>query len=209
MTNIPSSHEPDPNVREMRMQDYLAYDVSHQLALLMGADPNGCFDNILDLFLRYFPDVFAELGTLWEGWYVVDLDDEVVINEHCWVELPDQTIIDPTVTLLVSPSQSVYYFPGVSRYWQEVNDLVQQKRDVWFPYVRGSGLYGEDGFGHPSYKAAYEAARQKVYSLAQATESPKKMTFLRAQDLDDDRREEGSAVLFFIIGAQDEEEHDR
>jgi hypothetical protein len=207
VTNTPSSHEHDPNVREMRMQDYLAYDVSHTLALLMGADPNGCFDNILDLFLRYFPDVFAALGTLWEGWYVVDLDEEVVINEHCWAALPDQTIIDPTVTLLVPPSQSVYYFPGVSRSWQEVKDLVQQKKDVWFPYVRGSGRYGEDGFGHPSYKAAYEAARSKVYSLAQAASPPKKMTFLQARDLDDDQRHERTSVLIIITA--DEEEHHR
>ena len=176
------SQEQNQPVREKRKQDALDADVSCAVALSIGAQPNTCFANVLDMFLLYYPAFFSAHGKLIEGWYVVDLDDEVVINEHCWCELPDGKILDPTVTLLVPPEQPVYYFAGVSRSWREVHEIVQ-KKDTWFPYVRAVGTYGEDGFGHPVYKAAYEMAARKVFDLASATQPPKKMTFLTAQDL--------------------------
>lgn len=190
---------------EKRMQDYLAYDSSLKAALAIGAQPNTCFDNVLDLFLVYFPDVFVSYGSFVEGWYVVDLDDEVVINEHGWIEMPGGKIIDPTVTLLVSPEQPVYYFPGVERSWREVKDIVQ-KRDVWFPYVRAVGTYGPDGLGHPAYKAAHDAATEKVFSLANASQPSKKMTFLTAQDLSDDQRDMGMSVQVFVVAPDQNEE---
>lgn len=201
MTEVYSQkHHP---VQEKRMQEYLDYDISLLIALVIGAQPNTCFDNVLSMFLKYFPNELASHGRFIEGWYVVDLGDEVVLNEHGWAEPPDGTIIDPTVTLLVPPQFPVYYFPGVQRSWQEVQAIAQNK-DAWFPYVRGSGLYGEDGMEHPAYKAAYEMALQKVHTLANATKPPKKMTFLTAQDLDQKERSR-SVVRIFIMSLKPEE----
>ncbi|BCL79555.1 hypothetical protein ccbrp13_20200 [Ktedonobacteria bacterium brp13] len=201
MTN-PYSQEQNQPVREKRKQDYLAYDVSFSVAHTIGAEPNTCFDNILDLF-QFFPDVFAS-HTFVEGWYVVDLEDEVVINEHGWVEMPDGKILDPTVVILLPPERPVYYFPGIERSCQEVKEITLQK-DFYFPYVRYVGTYGEDGLGHPTYKAAYEAATRKVFDLAAATQPPKKMTFLAAQDPDAQQDMGISIHLFFPSSEQDEE----
>jgi hypothetical protein len=200
--NILSQEYEEP-MREKRKQDALDADFSLFLALAIGAEPNTCFNNILDLF-QYFPDVFSSQGKFIEGWYVVDLEDEVVINEHGWIELPRGKLIDPTVVLLLPPEQAVYYFPGVERSWQEVHELVQ-KRDVWFPYVRGSGMYGEDGLGHPAYNAAYEAATRKVFALANASQPPKRMTFLTAQDLESNQGIGGISVQIITV-EQDQEE---
>jgi hypothetical protein len=166
-----------------RMQAYLAYSTSFLMALLMGARPNCCFDNAWRLFLRSFPEVFYPDGKFIEGWYVLDFPEKVVMNEHGWCELPDGTMLDPTVVLMVPPDQPVFYFPGVTRSWEEVHTLVQEEQ--WFPYVRGAE-YGEDGLGHPGYRAAYEAAKRKVAELANAASPPKTQVYLRAQDPDDE-----------------------
>jgi hypothetical protein len=205
-----TSSEPNQPVREKRKQDYLDESTSQQAAFLIGADTNGCFDNALDLFLKYFPDVFFPGGKFVEGWYVIDLEDEVVVNEHGWCELPDGRIIDPTVVILLPPEQQVYYFPGVERTWQEMQAIVQQKKEIWFPYVRCVGTYGADGLEHPAYKAAYEAATRKVFELALASQPPKHMTFLTAQDLENDQRDMGMSVQMFLAtpDAQQEKRHD-
>ncbi len=198
MSNTFSQEQNQP-VREKCRQDYLAVDFSFFAALTINAQPNTCFDNVLDMFLKGFPDVFSSRGCkLVEGWYVIDLEDEVVVNEHGWCEFPDGRIIDPTVVMLVSPDRPVYYFPGVERTFQEVKAIVQ-KKDVLFPYVRGEGIYGKDGLGHPNYKAAYKAATQKVFDLAHAVQPPKRMTFLTAQDPEDDQAGVGISVQVFII----------
>jgi hypothetical protein len=191
------SQESNQPVWEKRRQDYLDYDVSLSVALIIGAGPNTCFDNMLGMFLNYFPDVFSQVGKFIEGWYVIDLEDEVVVNEHGWCELPDGRIIDPTVVILVSPNLPVYYFPGVERTFQEVKAIVQ-KGEVMFPYVRDEGCYGKDGLGHPAYKAAYDAAKHKVFALANATQPPKRMTFLTAQDDVPDQDGVGICVQMLI-----------
>jgi hypothetical protein len=187
-------------VKEKRQQDYLDVDVSSFVALTIGAQPNTCFENVLDMFLTYFPAQFSSSGSKFiEGWYVVDLDDEVIVNEHGWGEFPDGRIIDPTVVMLVPPAVPVYYFPGVERSWQEVKEIVLHKKDAWFPYVRSVGIYGADGLGHPNYNAAYKAATQKVFNLAYATRPPKRMTFLTAQDLETDQSGVEIHVQMFSI----------
>lgn len=206
MNTVSQKH--NEHVREKRKQDSLAFDFSLSLALAIGAEPNTCFDNVLDMFLQYFPDLFSSRGKLIEGWYVVDLDDEVVLNEHGWCEFPDGTIIDPTVVILLPPEQPVYYFPGVERSWQEVKTIAK-KKDSWFPYVRGSGMYGEDGLGHPTYKAAYEAATQKVFSLANTSSPPKRMTFLTAQDLEGNQENRGISIQIFIPSPEQNEKGHR
>jgi hypothetical protein len=195
------SQEPQHPVQEKRKQDYLAETFSLKAAITIGADPNTCFDNTWRMFIRYFPGIFKTHGTFIEGWWVIDLPDLVVLNEHGWAELSDGTIVDPTVVLLLDPDIPVYYFPGVARNWQEVDTIVREEQ--WFPYVR-FGAYGEDGLGHPAYKAAHDAALQKLLSLANATHPPKQIQRLSAQDPDDQKGVE--SVLHILLIASDEDE---
>ncbi|GCE15077.1 hypothetical protein [Tengunoibacter tsumagoiensis] len=192
-------------VREKRKQDYLDDDCSLRAAAAIRAHPNTCFTNILDLFLTPFSRVFSLYGKLIEGWYVIELDDEIVLNEHGWIEMSDGKIIDPTVVLLLPLEQPVYYFSGVERSWNEVKSIMR-KEDAWLPYVRFSGTYGSDGMGHQMYKAAHDAAVQKVFSLATMTQPPKKMTFLTAQDPLDVQREMGVSMQVFLLSPDHEEE---
>ncbi len=194
-----SPQKPDHPVQEKRKQDSLAEAFSLKVAITIGADPNTCFDNTWRMFIRYFPEVFKAHGTFIEGWWVIDLPDQVVMNEHGWAELADGTIVDPTVVLLLDPETPVYYFAGVARRWQEVDTIVRAEQ--WFPYVR-FGAYGEDGLGHPAYKAAYDAARQKLLSLAQATQPPKQILCLSAQDSVDPGM--GESELHILIITLDE-----
>jgi hypothetical protein len=196
VTDPDASQEQSPQGTEKRMQDSLAYSFSVWIALRMGASPIQCFDNAWRMFLRTIPEFFYPDGIFVEGWYVLDLPEKVVMNEHGWCELPNGTIIDPTVVLLVPQDQPVFYFPGVSRSWHEVSRLVDEEK--WFPYVRGAE-YGEDGLGHPGYKAAYEAAKRKVVALANAATPPKAQEYLRAQDLDDEQLDAENALRIFIL----------
>lgn len=179
-------------------QDDLVVDLSLLFARAMRANPHTCFSNVIDMMLHYLPETLSTAGKLVEGWYVVDLEDEVVINEHGWYALPDGQILDPTVVILVPPEQPVYYFPGVERTYKEVKTILQQK-EAWFPYVRCVGTYGDDGLGHSDYAAAYEAARQKALALAHACKPPKRMTFLTAQDLERPQEDRRIHVHLLII----------
>ncbi|HEY7417680.1 MAG TPA: hypothetical protein VH593_21030 [Ktedonobacteraceae bacterium] len=197
-------------VQEKRWRDYLDYEFSRFVAHVTGAEPNTCFDNVLSLFMTFSSYVLASGGKMVEGWYVIDLEDEVVTNEHAWYEFPDGKILDPTTVLLVPREQPVYYFPGVHRSWQEVHDILHQEGDTYFPYVRCVGIYGEDGLGHPVYKAAYEAAREKVFSLSMTNSPPKRMTFLTAQDLEHDQQGMGISIhVFPDLSASEQEAQDR
>jgi hypothetical protein len=170
----------NPYVQEQSRQHDLDMLTSLLASTAIDANPHSCFENALKLFLE--PDI----GPLWrharfvEGWYVIDEQDEVIVNEHGWLEL-DGRIIDPTVVILLPPETPVYYFAGVTRSWEEIQ-LLTHKKQVWFPYVRNVGTYGTDGLGHPHYKAAHDAARQKSHTLSHATQPPKKETFMVAQD---------------------------
>ncbi|GCE09214.1 hypothetical protein [Dictyobacter aurantiacus] len=188
-----------------KSSDDLVVDLSLLFARAMRANPNTCFSNVIDMMVHYLPEAFSAAGKLVEGWYVVDLEDEVVINEHGWYALPDGQILDPTVVILVPPDRSVYYFSGVERTYQEVNMILQQK-EAWFPYVRCVGTYGEDGLGHPDYAAAYEAARKKALALAHASTPPKHMTFLTAQDLEGPQEAMELQVHLFLVSPTRSEE---
>jgi hypothetical protein len=197
-------------VQEKRWQDYLDYEFSRFVAHVTGAESNTCFDNVLSLFTTFPSYVLAPGGKMIEGWYVIDLEDEVVLNEHAWYEFPDGTILDPTTVLLVPREQPVYYFPGVQRSWQEVHEILHKEGDIYFPYVRCVGTYGEDGLGHPAYKAAYEAAKEKVFSLAMTKQLSKQMTFLTAQDSEHDQQDMGISIqVFFGFPGHNQEEKGR
>jgi hypothetical protein len=177
MTDTPLQ-EPDEPVQEKKMQDVLSIKLSLYALLAIAAQPNHCFENAWRTFLSS-PKHFKQ-GRCVEGWIVFDLEREVVLNEHGWCELQDGTIVDPSILFLVDPDQPVYYFPGVTRDWQEMQTLVQGQ--CIFPYVRFDGKHGADGLGHPRYKAAHEAALRKVDHLAHAQTPAKTKTLLTAQD---------------------------
>ncbi len=197
MTNIFQEHFQQSEGK--RMQDVLSFHLSHWASIVTDAVPNRCFDNAWRTFCS-FPEIFFK-GKFVEGWIVFDLDTEVVLNEHGWCQLPNGTIVDPSVLLLVEPDQPVYYFSGVERDWAEMKVLINEEKEL--PYVRFDGKHGEDGLGHPVYKAAYETAREKMYHLANATHPPKKMTFLTAQDKGDDPRDTGVSVQIIVVSPDD------
>jgi len=193
-TSLPDQRYP---LQEKKMQDWLYAELSLWIAAFMGARPNRCFDNAWRLFIRFLPELFCPHGKFIEGWLVVELEHEVVTNEHGWCELPDGTIIDPSILLLVPLEQPVFYFPGVTRSCQEVEAIVRE--EAWFPHVRFDGKHGEDGLGHPAYKVAHDAARQKMAALAHATHPPKKQVFFTAQDLDHDQQETTHRTQIIIV----------
>jgi hypothetical protein len=134
--------------------------------LTIKAVPHVCTTNAWRALIC-LPDIFSPDGEYIEGWIVYETGEQVLVVEHCWCELaPGQTrhIVDPSIVFLVERGQPVQYFPGVRRSWKETEALEGE----WFPHVRFEN-YGADGMGHPSYRAAYEQARQYGGALAQVT----------------------------------------
>ena len=193
---VPGDHPP---VVECCMQSALDYRLSLVAALLTRAVPNRCFDNAWRTFLRALPQVFQPDGVYVEGWFVVVLSGEIVVNEHAWCERADGRIIDPSVLLLVEPDCPVFYFAGVKRSCSEVEELV--RRNVTFPYVRFDGMHGADGLGHPGYRAARTAARDKAIQLALATTPPRPVTLLTAQEGGEDPRDASPGIHIIIVTA--------
>ncbi len=165
---------------EKTLREALRVDLSRQLAAAIGAQPFQCALNAWRALIE-FPALFRSGGRLVEGWFVVESDDRVVMNEHVWCELADGSIVDPSVLLLVPATTPVWYFAGLTRSWEEAETLEGE----YFPHVRFDGRHGPDGLGHPGYRAAREAARRTVYARALRPQPPKAMQFLTAQDLDD------------------------
>src|SRR5215469_6044314 len=116
---------------EKPMKDFLHVALSVWIAKAIAAQPHRCFANAWKAFIE-FPQIFCEDGRFIEGWFVIETEDRVTINEHGWCERADGTIVDPSVLLLVSPDTSVWYFPGVTRTWEETEALEGE----WFPQVR-------------------------------------------------------------------------
>jgi hypothetical protein len=163
-------------VQEQTLRDELLVHLSRQMAAAIGAQPFQCATNAWRALIE-FPDLFRAAGRLVEGWFVIETDERVVMNEHVWCELDDR-IVDPSVLLLVPETTPVFYFAGLSRTWEEAEAL----EGALFPHVRFD-VYGADGLGHSGYQAARDAARRKVYALALRARPPKAMQFLTAQDL--------------------------
>ena len=161
------------------VQNDLHVHLSQLLGGAIGAQPFHCATNAWRTLVE-FPDLFQTGGHLVEGWFVIETDDRVVMNEHVWCELADGRIVDPSVLLLVPAHTPVWYFAGVRRTFAETEALEGEL----FPHVRFDGVHGEDGLGHPGYKAAREAARRKVYAQATRVQPPKGLQFLTVQDLD-------------------------
>lgn len=194
-----SSQEHTQPVVEKKMQDFLVVSYSLQALQRIHAVPNCCFDNAWKTF-RSFPDTFRH-GRFVEGWIVFDMEHEVVLNEHGWCELADGRIVDPSILLLVDPEQPVYYFLGVTRSWEDIEALLREDegKDILLPHVRFDGKYGADGLGHPSYRAAHEAARHKVLQLAQAADPPKQPVFFTAQEMLDEPGGMDLHVAIYVV----------
>lgn len=163
--------------RVKAMQAFLNPVRSLLLAQKMHAQPNTCFENAWHTFILN-PEVFA-LAHFIEGWLVMELGPVVGVVEHGWIELPDGGIIDPSILLIASFTDPVFYAAGVRRTWEETEAL----EDQIFPHVRFDGVHGDDGLLHEGYKAARDAASQLVFTRAFAHQPPKMMVFCVAQDL--------------------------
>jgi hypothetical protein len=136
----------------------LAYAHSYVVALHTGAEWGHCYENSYRAFFAY-PELFYPDGTFVEGWVVFRDGRNVVLMEHSWL-ISGGRIIDPTLVLVILPDQEVCYFPGVMRTWEETDTIENEL----FPHVRFD-VYGDDGMGHPDYKAAYMQARERAQAM--------------------------------------------
>lgn len=152
----------------------LEYGRSMLFAMQTSAQWGHCYVNSYPVFFA-FPKLFYPDGRFIEGWIVFEDRSNVILMEHGWL-VSERTIIDPTIVLATDPTQTIHYYPGVVRSWEELEGLENEM----FPYVRFSN-YGEDGMEHPDYKMAYEAAAQKAHEII-ATSS-KELIEVRASDI--------------------------
>lgn len=182
----------------------LDYGNSLLYALRTGAEWGHCYENIYPVFFA-FPQVFYPHGQFIEGWIVFEDQSKVILMEHGWL-LSGKRIIDPTVVLATDPDQVIHYYPGVLRSWEETDALENEL----FPYVRMSS-YGEDGMGHPGYKAAYEAAVQQA--RARVSASGKELLEVRASDISEQHETgvmlepeagKGSGVVMLVLKPHDQ-----
>ncbi len=167
-------------IQEQTLQEHVQISLSRQVAAAIGAQPHHCARNAWRALIEW-PERFREEGHLVEGWCVVEDATSVALVEHVWCSLPGDAIVDPSILLLVDASTPVCYFAGLRRTYAETEAL----EGALFPHVRFDGIHGNDGLGHPGYKAAWRAARRKTYSLALAHKPPKTLHFQRARRLDE------------------------
>src|SRR5262249_21378592 len=128
-----------------------AYSFSLLIALLSGAQPNCCFKDAWQAFIN-LPQWFLS-GRYVVGWVVLVIECEAGFIEHAWCLLADGTIVDPAIVLLVGPEVTVQYFTGI----EYTRSQALSFEDELLPRVRFT-RYGDDGMGHPDYKAAHSSA---------------------------------------------------
>jgi hypothetical protein len=169
------------------------YALSLMIALHIGARWGHCYENAYPAFFA-FPELFEPGGFLVEGWVVFEDDKRVVLFEHGWC-MCGEHIIDPTIVLNVAPDQPLYFFPGVFRGRAELEALENEL----FPHVRFDS-YGDDGMGHPGYRAAYDAAQQQARALV-TKEKPfveVQAAVIAPQDEETERESSGLGVIFVL-----------
>lgn len=167
---------------EKPSRDTLLVALSRRIAAETDAQKNCCAANAWRALIE-FPELFREGGHLVEGWLVIEEQQQITLVEHVWCELADGHIIDPSILLLLPETTPFFYFPGLLRDYAETEALEGEL----FPHVRFDGLHGDDGLGHPGYKAARDAARRKAYERALARKPPKAMQFFTAREMDERR----------------------
>ncbi|GHO98661.1 hypothetical protein KSF_087090 [Reticulibacter mediterranei] len=163
------------------MQKVLDYKLSRLIMHAIGAVLAAPYDNAWRAWLA-FPNE-CEQAMLIEGFLVIDLPEEVILCEHGWLQQKDGSIIDPTILVQpLPPGARVFYVAGVQRTRLEVAVLLGKPQQ--FPAVRSDPRFGEDGMGHPQYRAAFLAARDHCLLRARLGSPPKEIIFLLAQEPD-------------------------
>lgn len=71
---------------EKTLREALIGDLSRSVATAIGAQPHQCAQNAWRALIA-FPELFQADGRLVEGWFVIEMSDCVVMNEHVWCEL--------------------------------------------------------------------------------------------------------------------------
>lgn len=137
-----------------------AYDLSVEVALVIGAESLRCWRNAA-LAVLLLPELFA-FGTYVEGWIAVPREKMIEIVEHGWCVAPDHGIVDPSVVLTEKRDQPVFYFPGRELASDELRRLLAGST---LPLVCHS-QYGDNGMGHSGYKQAYDKAWRQAKELA-------------------------------------------
>jgi hypothetical protein len=175
MTSTSGSDDPTGAQRKA----VLHFDLSLIVAQAIVAEPHVCTTNAWRALIC-LPEVFYPAGEYVEGWIAYETgESQVFVVEHCWVELASekfQHIIDPSIVFLVPQGQHVEYFAGVRRSWRETEALEGE----WFPHVLFED-YGEDGLGHPGYRAAFEQASRYGEALAQASTPARELVIHHAK----------------------------
>jgi hypothetical protein len=157
--------------------------LSLQVASYIEAEPNYCFGNAWDAVAQ-IPELFFE-GRYVEGWSIMQLTGKIWVIEHAWAELPPPTygIVDPSAILLPLEAVPLYY-PGMRLRREETLSI----KGEWLPHVRDSGAFGEDGMGHPAYRAAYEEAVRVAKELASSSIPPMEVLIRPARGGDERRQ---------------------
>jgi hypothetical protein len=131
--------------------------------------------------LLAFPEQCGE-AVLVEGFLIIDFPERMIaVCEHGWLQRTNGSIIDPTLFVEPLPQETqLFYVAGVKRSRLEVALLLGTSRS--FPVVRSDGRFGDDGMGHPQYRAAYHAARSHSVHRAHLSSPPKEVVLLLAQE---------------------------
>jgi len=140
----------------------MPYDerLSALVALLVEARPLCCWRNAA-LAVFQLPEFF-EGGHYVEGWMVFVGEQSLRLIEHGWAVTHDHRIVDPSIILLEEEASSIEYFSGAA-YTRD--QLQYSLAGAILPLICDAG-YGNDGMGHPGYKAAYERAFQRALEKA-------------------------------------------
>jgi hypothetical protein len=165
------------------------YELSLYVAFMSGAQPNHCFKDAWEALIN-LPQLFRGGGTYVEGWIVLEVNDEIEVIEHGWCTLPNGTIVDPAIVLLIGPEVAVQYFSGLEYSWEETLAFEHEL----LPRVRHS-QYGSDGMEHADYKAAHDDAITEAEM--RAADSGKRIAIHVAEQ--EDHQPESIQVVVYIV----------
>jgi len=159
-----------PNVFDYPIppESKLSYERSLAVALATGAEAHWCYANAWNA-LQEIP--FLRDAALVEGFLVLEQPTCLSVIEHGWCAGADARIIDPSLVLLVGPTHPVWYFPAI---WH--NQAARQALSCDdLPSGRAYGTPSNEGWRHPDYQRAYQAAFTWAKRRAQAANPHKKL----------------------------------
>jgi hypothetical protein len=135
------------------------------VALVIEAQPYRCWRNAA-LAMHLLPSLFSSWHYI-EGWAVLPRETGIEIIEHGWIARTTR-IVDPSFLLIEHPDQPIFYFPGLSLSWEQLQQCLPGSI---LPLVCHTD-YGETGMAHHGYQAAYEQAWHHARDLAQQKQLP-------------------------------------